>query len=350
MEAKKASEERRVTTPRANMRDVAALAGVSTKTVSRVINGEDYVAEKTAQKVWQAVRRLHYRPDQQAVNLRRGDKRSRMVGMLLADNPNPFWSEVRWAIERFAVDHDSFVLVSHLDGNESRERRLVESLVARGIDGLLIATPSARHAGLLRECQPDMPVVAVDGLPIAANGDAVMSDVRAGAALATRHLLHHGHRRIAYLGSDSTLHTIMERRRGFLDEIERAQLRPNPALIVEDLDEQAAYHRTIQLLTHDEQPTAILAGQVLVTRGVIKALKELKMERQTALISFDDADMFDLLDPGITAVAQDPQTIGATAANQIFSRIEGPITEAQHLLIPMKLLERGSGEIVAPSA
>lgn len=330
------------------MRDVATLAGVSIKTVSRVINSEDHVSEETANRVWQAVRTLRYRPDQQAVNLRRGDKRSRMVGMLLADNPNPFWSEVRWAIERFAVDHDSFVLVSHLDGHESRERRLIEALVSRGVDGLIIATPSPRHTGLIQEFQPDMPVVVVDGLPMAVNGDAVMSDVRAGAALGTRQLLRYGHRRIAYLGSDSTLHTIMERRRGFLDEIDRAGLLPEPALIIEDLDEQAAYHHTIQLLAQDERPTAIMAGQVLVTRGVVKALKKLGLERETALVGFDDADMFDLLDPGITAVAQDPQAIGTTAAKQIFSRIEGPTAATQHVLIPMKLLERGSGEI--PSA
>lgn len=331
--------------PRASMRDVATLAGVSIKTVSRVINDENHVTADTAEKVWNAVRVLRYRPDQQAVGLRRGDKRSRMVGMLLADNPNPFWSEVRWAIERFAVDHDSFVLVSHLDGHEERERRLIEALVRRRVDGLLIATPAPRHTTLIQEQQPDMPVVVVDGLPMLVEADAVMSDVRAGAALGARQLLQHGHHRIAYLGSDSSLHTIRERRRGFCDEIERAGVGAEETVIIEDLDEESAYRRTIELLSRESRPTAILAGQVLVTRGVIKGMRELGLHRETALVSFDDTDMFDLLDPGVTVVAQNPQLIGKTAAERVFRRVEGDTSATEHTLLPMTLIERGSGEL-----
>lgn len=333
---------------RAGIRDVAALAGVSIKTVSRVVNGEAHVAEETAQKVWTAARALRYQPDIRAAALRRQDGRSRMVGMLLSGRSNPFWYEVRWAVERYAVDHDSFVLGSMLDGNQHRERELLKAMVARRIDALLIAIPSLQDAAIIDDLGLDMPIVVLDGLPFAVEADSVMSDVRAGVARGTRHLIEHGHRRIAYLGADSSLHTIQERRRGFLDEIERAGIPTGDVAIIEDLDEHSAHAAGLRIFGGDAPPTAILAGQVLVARGVIKALTELGLRRSVALVSFDDADMFDLLDPGITVVAQNPQLLGTTAAERAFSRIEGDPSPPHHQLLPVTLVERGSGEIAPP--
>lgn len=265
--------------------------------------------------------------------------------MMMAANPNPFWSEVRWAVEQTATEHDTLVLTSNLDGNAEHERRLLNALISRRLDGLVIATPTRSHSELAQEQQRGMSIVIVDGMPLGVDSDAVLSDVRAGAALGTRHLIEQGHRKLAYFGADHSLFTISERRRGFLDETVRAGIDISEVTIVEDLDEEKAYRNVIAVMQGENPPTAIFAGQILVTRGVIRGLRHLGLQHQVALVGFDDSELYDLLEPGITVIAQNPKAIGVTVAERIFSRIEGDSSPARQILLPVDLIQRGSGEI-----
>lgn len=328
------------------MDDVALLAGVSLKTVSRVINEESYVSKQTSERVWEAISTLGYRPHFQAAGLARRDGRTRMIGMLLAARPNPFWYEVRWSVEKCAARHASFVVSATLDGDLSRGRHILESMVSRQIDGLMVAIPSLREIALIRELRVDVPIVVVDGLPFDSFSDSVMSDGRSGTVNALRHLVERGHQRVAYLGADSSLHTIQERTRGFMEEAERSGLDLNPEHVIEGLTEDSAYEKVVQLLTSPDPPTALLTAQVMVTKGAIRALRELGLNDVIALVSFDDNDMFELMSPAITVVAHDPVAIGQTAAERLFDRIDSSAPGRGHKLLPTKLIQRGSGELL----
>lgn len=331
---------------RPTMRHVAALAGVGVKTVSRVINGEPNVSAATIAKVEAAARKLDYQPDLHAGNLRRADGRTRTLGLLVGSVDNPFAATVHRAVEDAALDRGVAVFASSLDDDPAREQEAVAAFLRRRVDGLILTTVSDSQAYLAPELRRGTPIVFVDREPAGLASDVVVSDNADGAAAATRHLIEHGHRRIAYLGDRSTIQTARERRRGFLEELGRVGVATRDLPMVLELhDEASAREATLALFAQPDPPTAIFSSQNLVTIGAIRALRELGRHLDTALVGFDDVPLADLLEPGITVVAQDPQAIGRVAAERVFARLDGDGSPAVRSVIPTTLIERGSGEI-----
>ncbi|SIO04105.1 LacI family DNA-binding transcriptional regulator [Agromyces cerinus] len=331
---------------RPTMRHVAALAGVGVKTVSRVINGEPNVSAATIAKVEAAARTLDYQPDLHAGNLRRADGRTRTLGLLVGSVDNPFSGAVHRAVEDAALARGVSVFASSLDDDPAREQEAVSAFLRRRVDGLILTTITESQAYLAPELRRGTPVVFVDREPAGITSDAVVSDNADGAALATRHLLEHGHRRIAYLGDRHGIQTARERHRGYLDELGRAGVSTRDQHVVEGLhDEATSQAATLALFDAPSPPTAIFSSQNLVTIGVIRALRELGRQHDTALVGFDDVPLGDLLDPGVTVVAQNPQQIGRTAAERIFARLDGDTAPAARSIVPTRLIVRGSGEI-----
>lgn len=331
---------------RPTMRHVAALAGVGVKTVSRVINGEPNVSAATIAKVTAAARTLDYQPDLHAGNLRRADGRTRTLGLLVGSVDNPFAGAVHRAVEDAALARGVAVFASSLDDDPAREQEAVSAFLRRRVDGLILTTVTESQAYLSPELRRGTPVVFVDREPAGITSDSVVSDNAEGAALATRHLVERGHRRIAYLGDRRLIQTARERRRGFLEELGRAGVATRDLPVVEDLhDAESAHTATLALFETPNPPTAIFSSQNLVTLGVVHALRELGRHRDIALVGFDDLPLADLLDPGITVVAQDPQQIGRIAAERVFARLDGDGSPAARTVVPTRLIERGSGEL-----
>ncbi|MGX6606045.1 LacI family DNA-binding transcriptional regulator [Micromonosporaceae bacterium Da 78-11] len=326
-------------TQRPTMNDVARTAGVSLKTVSRVVNGETSVAPDLAARVRAAVASLEYRPHLGASLLRRNDRRTRTIGVLLEDGSNPFSAAVHRSIEDAAHARGVQVLTGSLDEDPRRERELVEAFAGRQTDGLILA-PTGSDQGYLGAFT-GMPIVFVDRWATGFDGDTVVSTNVAGAAGAVRHLIGYGHRRIAYLGDYRRLPTARDRLRGYLRALGG---RSGP--VVHDLHDPAAAERAaISVLRGTDPPTAIFAGQNLVTIGVVRALRRLGRHRSVALVGFDDFPLADLLEPAITVVAQDPARMGRTAAEALFERIDGRDDPPREIRIPTTLIPRGSGEI-----
>lgn len=331
---------------RPTMRHVAALAGVGVKTVSRVINGEPNVSAATIAKVRAAAESLSFQPDLHAGNLRRADGRTRTLGLLVGSVGNPFSGAVHRAVEDAANERGIAVFASSLDDDPDREEAAVTAFLRRRVDGLILTTVSKSQGYLLPEQRRGTPLVFVDREPAGIEADVVASDNAAGAAAGTRHLLAHGHRRIAFLGDRADIQTAAERRRGFLEELGRAGVPTGGVPIIAGLhDEDAAERAITALLTGAEPPTAIFSSQNLVTIGAIRALRALGLHRTVALVGFDDVPLADLLDPGITVVAQDPQSIGRLAAERVFARLDGDRTIGKTYIVPTELIARGSGEI-----
>lgn len=333
-------------TARPTMRDVAALAGVALKTVSRVINGVPSVDPVLAQRVRVAADKLGYRPNLAASNLRSG--RTGTIGLLLEDVGNPFSAALHRSIEDYMRGHGVLLLTASLDQNPEREKALTSRLIDHRVDGLIIMPSAPDHRHIIAEQGRGTSVVFVDRQPSPLVADAVVSDNRHGAARAVAHLAKAGRRRIAYLGDSRTIATAMERHQGYLDAHAAADANPADDLAVHDLRSIAqARDATRELLSRPDPPDALFTSQNLVTIGAIEVLHEMGRQHDVALVGFDDVPFGGTLRPGITAVAQDVGQIGSTAAALLLARIAGDRSPARVHLVQCHLIVRGSGELPA---
>lgn len=334
---------------RATMKDVAALARVSLKTVSRVINNESTVNAELAARVRQAVEQLRYQPNFGASALRRRDGRSSTIGLLLEDLSNPFSATIYRAVEEVAAQRFVSVLGGSLDESPFRERELTMSLSRHRVDGVIIAPASHDHQYLRQDQEAGVPFVFVDRPPSLLRADQVLSDSREGTENAVKHLLKIGHRRIGYLGDAATISTAQERYRGYLDALEQSGITLDPTIVVQGLSTiEAARDALAELLGSTNPPTAFFTGQNLLTMGAVRAIREAGLQNHIALVGFDDFLMADLLEPAVTVVAQDVALMGREAARVLFERIDGDTSEPHHLVVRTTLIERGSGEIAPP--
>lgn len=330
------------------MREVAALAGVSLKTVSRVINTEPAVSADVRSRVLAAIDRLDYRHDHAASSLRRSDRKSSTIGVLLEDVANPFSSSLHREIEDVALKRGVLVLAGSSDEDEAREQQLIAAFTTRRVDGLIIVPASHDHSYLLSERRAGTPMVFVDRPPAFLDADSVLTDNQAGVRLGLVHLIEHGHRRIGYLGDLMTITTAAERYRGYEAELRAREILLDPRLVRLDVHGiEQAEAVTAELLAQPDPPTALFASQNLLTIGASRALHRLDLHHRIALVGFDDVLLADLLEPGITVIAQDPGEMGRQAAKQLFRRIDGDRSPSVHLVVPTRLITRGSGEIRA---
>ena len=331
---------------RATIRDVAALAHVGLKTVSRVMNGEPGVSSELTERVRRAANQLDYLPNLGAGSLRRIGGRTATLGVILENVANPFSAALHRAIEDVAAARNVEVFSGSVEENPDRERHLVGTFAARRVDGLAIVPASHDHAYLLAHRQAGMAIAFMDRPPEFLDVDAVVSDNRQGSANAVAHLLAQGHRRIAYLGDLRTVYTARERYAGYLDAMAAAGAPVDPAIVCHDLqDSDAAEAAAARLLAGGFPPTAFFASQNLVAIGVIRGLRRAALQRRVALVGFDDITLAELLDPAVTVVAQDPRQIGTRAAELLFARLNGDTGPSRHDVIRTRLITRGSGEI-----
>jgi LacI family transcriptional regulator len=330
------------------MKDVAALAGVSLKTVSRVVNNESTVNEELATRVRAAAAQLHYQPNISASALRRLDGRSSTIAVLLEDLSNPFSATIYRSVEEVAIGRGVVVIGGSFDEDPERELTLTAAMARHRVDGFIIAPASRDHGYLAREKRAGTPFVFVDRPPVNVEADCVLSDSRDGVTRATRHLLRSGHRRIGFLGDLTTIYTAEERVAGFRDAMREAGLPIDPHLVHLDLRTAPAAEQVVgRLLDSAVPPTAIFAGQNLVLMGALRAIHSRHLQDRIAVVGFDDLIMADLLQPAITVVAQNPERIAHEAATLLFRRIDGDTSPTRQIVVTSELVIRGSGEIPA---
>jgi LacI family transcriptional regulator len=331
------------------MKQVAALAGVSLSTVSRVINDDPAVRADLADRVRRAVDVLGYRHNATASALRRADGLSASIGLIVEDVANPFFSCVQRGIEEVARDRGVLTFAGSSDELAERERRLAEAFGARGVDGLIIAPAAGDHGFLLRDRAAGMALVFVDRPGRFIDADAVLTDNAGGAATAVEHLVAAGHRRIGFLGDRPELYTATERLRGFETALARHGMALDPALVRHTLTRAAdAYETTRELLLAPDPPTAVFTSQNLITIDAVRAIHDLGLERSVALVGFDDVVLGDVVEPGLTVLAQDPGGLGRVAAELLFARLDGFDGPSREIVLEPTLVARGSGELPPP--
>ncbi|PWU59631.1 LacI family transcriptional regulator [Micromonospora globispora] len=334
---------------RATLRDVALLAGVSPKTVSRVVNGEAGVSAPKTAAVQRAIAQLDYRPNFTASSLRRSSGRSAAIAAVLEDLANPFSAALHRALEDAARDRGVLIFAGSVDENPERERDLIRAFTMRQADALVVVPASDNQSYLANEVNAGTPVVFVDRPPVGLPVDAVLADNHEGAAAAVHHLVRHGHRDIAYLGDLQTIPTARQRFQGFKEALSDHGIRPSAVPVVHDLHtEQESEQAVRRLLSADSPPTALFTSQNLVTIGAIRALQQLGRQHEVALVGFDDFPLADLLQPAVTVIAQDPSEMGRVAASLIFRRLDGEQWRPTTHRVATRLIPRGSGEIPGP--
>jgi LacI family transcriptional regulator len=328
------------------MLDVAALAGVGLKTVSRVVNSERGVSPELEARVRRAIEQLNYRRDANAATLRRLGRKTQTIGLVLEDVSNPFSSALYRALEDAARERGILVFACSCDEDPEREREFIASFRERRVDGIIVVPASHDHGYLYDERRNGTALVFVDRPASHLDADSVVSDNVAGAARATRHLLERGHRRIGFLGDLLSISTAEERLRGYRQALDGAGVSVDRELVRTELrDPDVAAAAVDEMLALPDPPTALFTAQNLLTIGGVRALRRAGRQREIALIGFDDVSLADMLDPAISVVAQDPQALGRTAADQLFRRLDGDTSPAVNLVIPVTLIPRGSGEI-----
>lgn len=323
------------------MVDVARMAGVSLKTVSRVINHEPGVRPETGARVRDAVEVLGYRANDIARNLRRG-RASASIGLTIEDVRNPFYSGIAKAVEEVARRHGHLVIIANSDEDPAAERAAVGTLLERRVGGLLIVPAGRDHAYLKEEVRLGTPMVFIDRPADSIEADEVLLDNGGGARQATEHLLAHGHRRIGLVGDPPTIHTIAERLAGYQASLEAAGIPVDGSLIragAHDVGHAEAAAR--ELLAMDAPPTAIFATNNRACIGVLRSLRA--TGARVALVGFDDFELADLLE--VTVVRHDPHELGRRAAELLFARLADDEGPHQRIVLPTELVARGSGEV-----
>ena len=326
------------------MRDVADASGVSVKTVSRVVNGEPEVKPEVRDRVSAAAERLDYRHNLAASNLRRNSARTGVIGVLVQDVANSFSASLLRALEDEMRPHQMLLLAASLDETTAREQYIVENLISRRVDGLVLVPASARQDYLAPEIRRNFPIVFADRAPRGIDTDSVAIDHRLGGRMAVAHLLAQGHRRIAVLTDTETIATARDRRAGARDAFAAHGVEVPGDLVRSGVGSEelagAAVHALREL---PDPPTAIFSGRNTISKGVIRALTQRGERDSVAVVGFDDFPMSDVL--GLSVIRQDVAQLGAAVGERLLARLSGDQSPPRHDLLSPRLIMRGSGEI-----
>lgn len=305
------------------IKQVAALAGVSIKTVSRVINEAGYVSEDTRRRVTRAIERLNYRPNALARGL--VTRRSRTIGLVIADIINPFFPPLVRAVEDAAAAKGYNVILCDTDEDATRERAVTSVLLEKQVDGLILCA-SRVPTGYLR-------ILASEGLPLVLinrpldhpGAAAVVVDGEAGGYRATLHLLDLGHRRVAYLAGPAASYSHRGRLRGYRRALAERGIAFDPDLVAGGVTSIAAGRdATAALLARVPPPSAIFAFDDLMAIGAMEELRRrgMRVPEDVAVVGFDDIDLAAFVDPPLTTVAQPKAEMGRLATDRLLDMIE----------------------------
>lgn len=321
------------------MRDVAAVAGVSAKTVSRVVNNDRYVSEDVRTRVLRAIDDLGYVPNSLARSFRSG--RDAAIGIAVPDIADPFFARATLAIERVARTRGAAVLVTSLGGEPDREREAVEALLVRQLSGLVLA-PVSDDQSYLRPWQARTALLFMDRAPGRLAADSIAEDDFGGSLAATAHLVAHGHRRIAFVGDSTLVPTTARRLDGYRAALAAAGIDPDPDLLCLGTGvDRGDVGDVRDLLALRRPPTAVFSSNArcsLVTLPRLHAAGR----ADVAFISFGDFDMSDVVAPAVTVVDQDPSALGTVAAEALFARVADPSRRRSRRVLPVRLVRRAS--------
>lgn len=326
------------------MKDVARVAGVSTSTVSHVINNNRFVSEAIREKVTAAIDSLNYAPSALARSLKLNQTRT--IGMLLTASSNPFYAEVVRGVERSCYERGYSLILCNTDGDAERMNRSMETLLQKRVDGLLLmCTENHRPSQDAISRYPSLPIVMMDWAPFGAANDVIQDNALLGGVMATEYLISQGYQRIACITGPLDKTTAVQRLDGYRQAMLQAGL---PVLlgyeVIGDFEFASGLPAMEQLLALPQRPEAVFASNDAMAVGVYQALyKEgLRVPDDIAVIGYDDIQLAQYMTPPLTTIHQPKDSLGELAIDALLHRLKEPEAEPQVLVLTPELVVRGS--------
>jgi LacI family transcriptional regulator, fructose operon transcriptional repressor len=321
-----------------SIKNVAIEAGVSIATVSRVLSNKPYVTAELQERVLAAVRKLGYRPNQVARSLR--SQQSTVLGLIVSDVCNPFFTDVSRVVEDCAYKEGYSVFLCNSDEDEKKELFYLREMLDKNVAGVILS-PTRKTSENFSKLNINLPMVVFDRSVQDAEVDSIVIDNQEAAYTLTTHLLDQGYQRIAGIFSNVT--TGIERRLGF----EKAMLErgePQPQMIMTQPKFETGYAAAIKLLAADPRPEAIFTSDNLVLSGAMQAINEsgYQIPDEVALVGFDDVSWMTLVRPSITVISQPTEQIARMTVDLLMQRIKNPQRPPVQVKLKGQLIVRGS--------
>lgn len=310
---------------RARLQDVAAIAGVSIKTTSRVLNGMN-ASEDSKRKVFEAARFLKYRPNGLARELRTGAVSSG-VGLIVGDLSNPFYSSVAASAERILGKRDLELFVASTNEEPEREERLVKTMLERRTQALLLVPAAYDHSYLQFEIALGTTIIFLDRPPVNLLADSIVGNDRASARQAALDMMAF-HSRVGIIADEQVAWTAKERLAGVKDALGSQS---SEYVRVGAHRAEEARRLTTELLTLPDPPSALIGLNNLITLGILMALRD--TGAKCAVLGFDDSEVMKML--GVSTVLIDPEVVGRTGAERALARLDNPDLRPEAVILPM---------------
>ncbi|EGQ9890948.1 substrate-binding domain-containing protein [Vibrio cholerae] len=328
----------------ATMKDIARLAGVSTSTVSHVINKSRFVSDEIAERVNNAAQQLNYAPSALARSLKMN--RTQTIGMLVTTSTNPFFGEVVKGVERSCYHKGYNLILCNTEGDNQRMKASINTLLQKRVDGLLLMCSTLEGERLdVFDRYPDIPVVVMDWGPILFASDKIQDNSLQGGYMAAKHLIECGHKEIGCITGPLIRHQAQMRYEGYKRALAEAGIAINPDWIVEsDFECEGGYQAFEKLYERGKLPSALFVCNDMMAMGVIQAASQrgLRVPDDLSLIGYDDVHIAKFMTPALTTIHQPKYRLGKAAVDTLLYRLENPDTTTQVVQLEPTLAVRSS--------
>ncbi len=322
---------------------VAEKAEVSVNTASRAINNKPDINEETKNRILKVAQELGYIRNAAAVALR--TKKTGTIGVVIADNRNPFYAEVLNGMEEAAREKNYHIILANTQRDYKKEEEAINLLLAKRVDGLLITPVQDRDDDIKNLIEANIPFVIVGRDFENIEVDAVYNDEVKGGFLATEYLIKKGHKRIALINGFLYKSPAKGRLEGYKKALNKYRISLDESLIsVGDINIEDGYERTKQMLEKNLDFTAIFAYNDMMAFGAMQAIKEkgLRIPEDIGLVGYDDIPFSSLISPALTTIRLKKQELGAESIKLLLSRINGNRKKTKKVMLGVELQIRES--------
>ncbi len=320
------------------------MAGVSTSTVSHVINKDRFVSEAISEKVESAIKALNYAPSALARSLK--INQTRTIGMLITASTNPFYSELVRGVERSCFERGYSLVLCNTEGDEQRMNSNLETLMQKRVDGLLLlCTETHQPSREILQRYPSVPTVMMDWAPFDGDSDLIQDNSLLGGDMATQYLINKGHTHIACIAGPLDKTPARLRLEGYRDAMARAGLTIHDGdEIIGNFEFSGGFEAMQMLLALEARPQAVFICNDAMAVGAYLALYQagLRVPQDIAIVGYDDIELAQYMTPPLTTIHQPKDELGELAIDVLIHRISDPTQQQQRLQLTPVLMERGS--------
>ncbi|WP_332404672.1 substrate-binding domain-containing protein [Vibrio metschnikovii] len=331
----------------ATMKDIARVAGVSTSTVSHVINKTRYVSDDIAERVNKAAKDLNYAPSALARSLKMN--RTRTIGMLVTTSTNPFFGEVVKGVERSCYQQGYSLILCNTEGDNQRMKASINTLLQKRVDGLILMCSTLEGERIeVFERYPDIPVVVMDWGPMLFASDKIQDNSLRGGYMATQYLIECGHQSIGCITGPLSRHQAQMRYEGYKRAMLEAGLTINPDWIIEsDFECEGGAQALYRLKKKGPLPSSIFVSNDMMAMGVIHAASDLHIAipDQLSIIGYDDIHIANFMTPSLTTIHQPKYRLGQAAIDTLLNKLKNQSREPQVVQLEPTLVVRQSVKV-----